>query len=334
MRVLVTGANSLLGTNLLLELLKDRYYQVRGMVRSKNRMQFHHPDLEVVLGDVRYKETLSKAFSNYDVVIHTAANTSQKSLHYRDYSDVNVEGTLNVLTVAKASGVKRVIVVSSANAFAYGSMEQPGTEAYPINYPFSRAGYARSKFEAQQAALNFSKKGSPEVIIVNPTFMIGGYDQKPSSGTIITRGYKKRTIFVPPGGKNFVHVRDVAAAICNAIHMGKPGSCYLLANKNMTYKTFYKKLNEATGQNSRIVVLPKFVLLGMGCIGSVLAHLGIANSMHYINMRILCTKNYYTNRKAVRELGLRETPITEAISEALEWFLESGMLKFDSDGQK
>lgn len=327
MRVLITGANSLLGTNLIIKLLEGDH-QVRAMVRSRSKLEVDDPRLEVVLGDIRDTEAVSKAISGCNIIIHTAANTAQNSLHYQDYSEVNIKGTLEVLMTARRAGVKRVIVVSSANAFAYGTKKNPGNETRPICYPFSKAHYARSKFEAQQASLDFAKKDrSPEVIVVNPTFMIGKYDNKPGSGAIITRGYKKRVIFAPPGGKNFIHVKDVAAAICNAIHLGRSGSCYLLANENMSYRTFYKKLNTVTGQRSRIVILPKFLLYGIGTIGTLLAHLGIANPMHLINMRILCVKNYYSNAKAVQELGLKETSVSEAISDAVEWFLKMGMLK-------
>lgn len=333
MKILVTGANSLLGTNILVELLQ-RGFEVKAMVRAKNKLLVSHPLMEVCVGDITDESAVMNAVRGCGVIIHVAANTSQSSVHYRTYERVNVKGTLHVINAAHRGNAKRVILVSSANAFAYGSLTHPGTEALPIKYPFSRAGYACSKFTAQQYVLAHLNEIGPEVIVVNPTFMLGKYDGKPSSGEIILRGYKKKWILCPPGGKNFIHVKDVAVAICNTIQAGAPGECYLLSGENMSYKAFYKKLVDITGQKSKIVILPKAVLLLIGVIGTIIAAVGIPTSVHYINMRILCVKNYYSNSKAKSELHLPSTPISVAIREAIGWFIEKGMIKEKGHGQK
>ncbi len=333
MKILVTGANSLLGTNLLVELLQ-RDFEVKAMVRAKRKLLVSAPEMEVCVGDITDEVAVMNAVCGCDVVIHVAANTSQSFVPYRAYETVNVTGTIHVVKAASRCKVKRIILVSSANAFAYGSLAAPGTEAHPIKYPFSRAGYAYSKFMAQHYVLNHLAEITPEVIVVNPTFMLGKYDGKPSSGEIILRGYQKKWIFCPPGGKNFVHVKDVATAICCAIQSGVPGQCYLLSGENMSYKAFYQKLVATTGQKSKIIVLPKGLLLLVGLIGSLLAKAGVSTPVHYINMRILCVKNYYSNSKARSVLNLPATPVSVAINEAIEWFLKKGMIKEKDHGQE
>lgn len=325
MKILVTGANSLLGTNVLVELLQ-RNFEVRAMVRAKYKLLLSDPSLEVCLGDITDKCAVRNAVKGCDIVIHVAANTSQASVRYSTYEKVNVTGTKYIMDAVVRHQVKKIILVSSANAFAYGTLTNPGTEDAPISYPFSHAGYARSKYNAQQYVLGCVKNNEPDVVVVNPTFMLGKYDSKPGSGEIIIRGYKKKWIIVPPGGKNFIHVKDAAIGVCNAIHSGISGQCYLLANENMSYKAFYKMLIAITGQESRIILIPKWVLLLAGLMGSLLARMGIPVSAHYINMRILCVKNYYSNKKAGRVLDLPATPVSEAIKEAVSWFLEKGML--------
>src|SRR5690606_20062376 len=109
------------------------------------------------------------------------------------------------------SGVKKFIFVSSANTIGYGSKNGLGNEKNPMKAPFTKSWYALSKFEAEQYLLTHNK--DMELNIINPTFMIGGYDSKPSSGKIILMGWKKELIFYPCGGKNFVAVKDVSQAI-------------------------------------------------------------------------------------------------------------------------
>ncbi|GAA4317356.1 NAD-dependent epimerase/dehydratase family protein [Compostibacter hankyongensis] len=326
MKVLVTGANSLLGANVIAELLR-RDIAVRGMARSAKKIPLRHERLEAWTGRITEKSEVLSAVRGCDTVIHIAACTDPGSLRYADYTFVNVLGTRHILEAAKTYGVKRVILVSSANTLGYGTAEAPGTEALGFRYPFTRSHYARSKHAAQTWALQLPEQDRGDIIVVNPTFMIGAYDSRPSSGAIVLRGYKRKVVFVPPGGKNFIHVHDAAAAICNALTAGRNRECYLLANENMSYREFYRRLNEVTHSRSLIITLPRTVLLTAGALGSLLARLGMRTALRYNNMRILCVRNYYSSMKAVRELGLPQTPVREAISDAVAWFREAGMLK-------
>lgn len=325
MKVLVTGANSFLATNTLIELLK-RNYLVKAMLRKKSKIQLSDPNIEVCEGDITDKNAVSNAVKGCDIVIHIAANTSQGDVDYPKYEKVNVGGTINVFQAANKHKVKRVIYVSTANTFAYGTMQSPGDETHKIAYPFSKSYYASSKFEAQQYILQHLKEINPEVLIVNPTFMLGKHDNKPSSGEIILRGYRKKFILIPPGGKNFIHVKDVADAICNAIHKGDSGNCYILSNQNMSYQSFYKNMIAYTNQKSQVIIVPRFILLFSGSIGSLLNKLGIATDVHYTNMKMLCVENYFSNKKAISVLGLKTTPISKAIKDGVDWFIEEGMV--------
>lgn len=324
--VLVTGANSLLGTNVLKSLL-HRNVQVKAMVRKKSRLLFSDPNMKVCLGDITDKKAVSKAVKGCGVVIHIAANTAQDAMDYEPFKKVNVTGTVNVFDAVNQHRARKMIFVGSANAFAYGTLQNLGDETKKIKPPFSNAFYPWSKYKAQQYIMTHIEDAKAEVVVVNPTFMLGKYDAKPSSGQIILRGYKKRFIFAPPGGKNFIHVKDAAEAICNAIEKGRHGQAYLLADENMSYRAFYKELIKVTGQKSRIITMPKFLLLFIGSIGNLLTNLGVATDAHYANMKILCVNNYYSNQKAKDELDLKNTSISKAINDAVDWFCENGMIK-------
>ena len=219
-----------------------------------------------------------------------------------------------------------MIYVSSAAVFGFGSKEHPGNESDIIKSPFSDSLYIRSKAAGQQLILNAAQNSSTDFIVVNPSFMIGAYDSKPSSGKIIQMSYGKRLVFVPPGGKNFVHVKDVAIGICNAIENGRNGECYLLANENLTYAEFFKMVEKSSGNKSFHIPIPASLLKASGFLASILCKCGMKSSFNWINANILCVGNYYTNEKAINELKMPVTPIRLAVEDAISWFTKTGVV--------
>ena len=325
MTILVTGGNGLLGSNVIEQLLQ-RNYRVRAFLRPNRNLPITHDRIEKVYGNLVDRNHLADAMQGCDAVIHMAAYTGQDSDAYADFEQVNVCTTQLIIQVANECAVRRVIYVSSANTFGHGTLENPGNESLPFRYPFSKSGYSRSKQAAQQYALEFNYNHSTSVVVVNPGFMLGAYDSKPSSGAIILWAYRKRIIFYPPGGKSFIHVRDAADAVCNSLTRGRHGQCYLLVNENMSYRAFFKKVCAITGQRSILVALPAFLLKTLGVLGSALLTLGVKNNFHSINTSILCEANYYSNAKATQELGLKKTPISVAIEDAIEWFQQTNRI--------
>ena len=324
MNVLVTGANGLLATNTIVALL-SRGYSVRGLIRDKKKFLLpQHSRLELVLGDITDKTSLDRAVTGIDYVIHCAATTDQHLLRYDDYHRINVAGTENVIQAALKHHVKKVVYVSTANTFGYGTLQQPGDERTPMREPFKSAWYAKSKLEGEKRILG--AKDRIEVTVVNPTFMLGAHDGKPSSGAIIRMGYGKRLIFHPPGGKNFVNAADAANGVVYALEQGKNGEAYLLAGENLSYRDFFTKLARQTNSRPILVALPKPVLLALGYIGNLARAVGIRTALSSNNMKILCVKNYYSNHKARSELGLTFHPVEIGIDHAVAWFKEHGML--------
>ncbi len=214
MKDLVTGANGLLGANIVRELV-DRGYDVRILARETSDLSgLKDVKVERVNGDILDPDSIDQAVKGCDYVIHSAANTSQWPTDYIHYEPVNVTGTKYVIDAVKKHLVKRFVFVSSANAFGNGTKERPGTELNEFSGFDIGSGYMISKFVAQQAVLAEVERSNLPAIVVNPTFMIGPYDSKPSSGQIIVMGMGKKIQVSPPGGKNFIHVSDAAIATC------------------------------------------------------------------------------------------------------------------------
>ena len=324
--VLVTGANSLLGTNVIIELL-SRGYNVTGLLRD--RRSFHYPDhenLRLIEGDIRNQNDIEAAIKNCDFVIHIAAITSQDLPRYKYYRHVNATATQNIVSIAARQNLKRFIFISSSNAVGFGTKEKPGIESMEIRKPVSRSFYAMSKLEGQQLALKYKDK--IDVVVLSPGFMLGPWDSKPSSGRIILMGLKK-IVFYPPGGKNFIHVQDAAAGVVNALNKGKNGEVYLLANENLSYREFFRKLSDIRGRSSIYIRIPGALLSFIGIFGSLLQIFGIKTEITFTNMRILCIGNYYSGKKAETELGLNYQSTDKSIKDAIEWFRSNNMIRPD-----
>lgn len=325
MKVLVTGASGFLATNTIIELLSQGY-KVVGLLRDKRKYLLpSHSNLELIEGDLFNINLLDQLVQKCDCIIHTAAETSQSLINYSDYYTANITSTGNLLQAAQKFKLKKFVFVSSANTLGYGTIENPGTEVRFIKEPFSESFYARSKLTAQELVL--SKANEINVAVVNPTFMLGPYDKKPGSGRIIRMNYGKKIIFYPPGGKNFVHVTDVAKGIVSVLKEGKSGELYLLANENLTYKEFFQKLISVSGSRAFIIKVPKSLLLFIGIIGNVLRFAGFRNEFTLTNMKILCINNFYSNKKAITTLNIEFHSIDSALLEAISWFKDNKMIK-------
>lgn len=326
MKILVTGANGFLGANVVRELLK-RDADVRALVRkSSNLNPLEGLSIQKHFGNITSLEDVEEAVAGCSAVIHIAAMTSQKHTNLKSYFEANINATKNIIDAAKKYNINRIIYVSSAAVIGYGSKDNPGSEANEIRYPFNMMPYPKSKHVAQKLMLKAAKELQTEVIVVNPTFMIGAYDSKPSSGQIILMAVGKRFVLVPPGGKNFIHVKDAAIGICNALTQGKNGECYLLSNQNLSFREFFSLVNGFSNKRSVFIAIPKSILLFLGLIGSLIAKTSINVSLNYYNAVSLCVSNFYSNKKSVKELSMPTTPIESAISESVEWFTENGYL--------
>lgn len=315
-KVFVTGATGLLGTNTIIKLLQYDY-SVTALVRKKSSwMGEENENLRLIEGDLF--SDISEHLQDVGTVIHIAAETSQDLLRYEDYKKTNYDAVVHLFAQTVSVGVEKFLFVSTANTLGYGNSAPWGNEEAPQLYPFTRSYYAKSKLETENYLLQQRKE--TKVVIVNPTFMIGAYDRKPSSGKIIFWAWKKKLVFYPKGGKNFVHVEDVVEGIIKATENGKNGEKYLLANENLTYKEFFGKVNAITGQAPVMIPIPNSGFAILGIIGDILRKLKIKTSLSSPNMKALRINNYYSNRKSSEELGIRYQPVDKAVEDAICFF--------------
>ena len=327
-KILVTGADGVLGSNLVRELLSRNHSVSVLLFEGTKSSTLNGLPITSYYGDILKPESLDTPFQNNDIIIHCAAATNVFPARSKFVNTVNIEGSRNIVTACLKHSIKRLIYVGTANSFSFGtSKDKPGVEDTPYASLHYGVDYMDSKRYAQDIVLEAVKNNGLPAIIVNPTFMIGPYDSKPSSGKMILALHKGKVPGYTNGGKNYVAVKDAVVAIANAIDKGRIGECYILGNENLTYKEAFEKLANAIGAKPPRLKLANIVVKSYGACCSLLAKIfGFVPAVTKELATISCDHHYYSAEKARKELDLPQTPIETGAKECFEWFKENDYL--------
>jgi dihydroflavonol-4-reductase len=325
MKVLVTGANGFLASNIIRELLR-RNIEVRGMIRNgSNLKSIEGLDIELFKGEIINMLDVMNAVQGCDIIIHTAANTSQYYSDPMPLHPVNVNGTIHIIEAAKKHKIKRLVYISTVNTI--GLEKNRNSKEDNLSSLYRKSGYALSKFKAEELIIKETSLGNLDAIIVKPSFMIGAFDAKPSSGRIILYFLKNGLVLYPPGGKNFIDVKCVATAICNSITEGKSGKQYVLAGENLSFKNFIHLLYQVENKKTLKMEIPSSFLIFSGIVGSLLRCIGVSTELNYYNAVILTKKELLSGEEAEVLLSMPKTNVTKAIKDAIVWYKENNYLK-------
>ncbi|MDX9746960.1 MAG: NAD-dependent epimerase/dehydratase family protein [Paludibacter sp.] len=324
MKILVTGANGLLGHHVV-ETLLHQNEEVRIIVRSTANLLFDTSKVECIQGDFTDKQTISEALQGCRAVVHCAAVTATHLIRPDEYYRVNTDATIALVDSCLKMKVKRFIYVSTVNTIGFGTNQHPADETTPMCFPFDKSWYALSKKKTENHIDNLSTNKDIEIIILHPSFIIGSMDTKPGSGRLLLLAYRKWFMAVPSGGKNFVSVRKVAQACYNALYTGKPGSHYIISDENLSFAAFYNRMKRVGVYRQKTVVIPDILLKLIAKAGDLLQLAGIPTDLCTRNIQQLLIQEYYSGAKADRELGLNTGfTLDQAIEEAIDWFRKNG----------
>ncbi|HEX3744038.1 MAG TPA: hopanoid-associated sugar epimerase [Bryobacteraceae bacterium] len=320
---LVTGASGFIGWHVARVLLA-RGYRVRALVRAGNRVD--GLDVEPVTGDLRDADSLNRAVSGCELVFHVAADYRLWAKDPHEIYRSNVDGTRNLLEAARHAGVERVVYTSTVGCIGIPH-NGLGDENTTPSYSEMAGDYKRSKFLAEQVALQFAQSGLP-VVVVNPTAPIGDHDVKPTpTGKIVLDFLKGQMPAFIDTGLNVVDVRDIAEGHWLACERGKVGERYILGAENLTLAQIFEKLAHLTNRKAPTVRLPYAVALCAGACSTAWANLtGIAPRVPLAAVRMAREKMWVTHEKAHRELGFTPGSAEQALARAVEWFSGSGLL--------
>jgi dihydroflavonol-4-reductase len=330
-KALVTGGTGFIGSHVVRHLLRQGV-AVRCLTRaSSNRKNLEGLSVEFAVGDLQDPSSLSAAVRGCDFLFHVAADYR---LWVRDTAEMdrtNIEGSRHLFEAASKAGVKKIIYTSSVSAI--GRPVTPsglgvGTEALDPTPDQLVGPYKKSKFMADQLARDFAGRGTP-VVIVNPSTPVGTNDIKPTpTGKMIVDFLNRKMPGYVETGLNFIDVEDVAAGHWLAAEKGKIGERYILGNRNMTLKEFLDALAKVSGLPAPRSKIPYAVAWMAGAVSTGLSYITKKEPAIPLNgVRMAHEPMYYDASKAVRELGLPQTPVEKALEKSVRWFRENGYAK-------
>jgi len=326
----VTGATGFLGSHVA-RALADGGANLRLLVRpssdTRNVEQFQQADR--VTGDLRDPASLKSAMSGCDVVFHVAADYRLWTPTKADVDQMyrsNVEGTRAIIAAAQEAGVKRVVCTSSVATMGFKTDGSLVDETAPVTLGDMVSHYKKSKFMAEQVALEAGRKGA-NVVVVNPTTPIGEQDVKPTpTGRIVVDFLKRKFPAYVDTGLNLVDVHECARGHLLAMEKARPGERYILGGENLMLKQILDKLAAITGLPSPKVKLPYAVAFGFGVFDTIVTGYLLKKqpraSIDEVRMgrKIM----FVSSAKAERELGWRVVPVDDALRRAAEWFQANG----------
>ncbi|MBM4002210.1 MAG: NAD-dependent epimerase/dehydratase family protein [Planctomycetes bacterium] len=321
MRVLVTGATGLLGNNLV-RLLLESGRTVRALVRRQDDRSLSGLDIRTTLGSVEDPVAVARACENVDWVVHAAGDVHIGWTGRDRQLAVNVQGTRNIVDAALAAKA-RMIHVSTVNALGLGTATEPATETTPAGGAIE-CGYVTSKRLAEQLVARAMQEGL-SATIVNPGFVLGPWDWKPSSGKMLLQVHHRFTPFAPRGGCSVCDVRDVAHGILTLIDRRPAEKQFILAGENMTYLDLWTRICRTTGSRPPIMRAGPFMCVIVGTFGDLRARwTGRENDVNSASLQMSSQFHYYDSRRAEQALGYRSRPVDKSIRDAWNWFREYG----------
>ena len=322
MLAFVTGATGFVGSHVA-RALAEQGADLRLLVRpSSSTKNIADLKADLATGDLRDPASLEHAISGCDTVFHVAADYR---LWVRDAEEMyraNVEGTRAILEAARKNGVRRVVYTSSVATMGFTSNGQPADEESPVSLDSMIGPYKRSKFMAEQVAVEAAKSGA-DVVIVNPTTPVGDRDIKPTpTGRIVVDFLKKRFPAYVDTGLNLVDVDECARGHLAALEKGRRGGRYILGGENLTLKQILDKLAAITGLPSPSVRVPYILALATGVVDEIVTGRirGREPRATIDAVRMGRKKMFVSSAKAERELGWKVVPVDEALRRAADWF--------------
>lgn len=326
---LVTGGTGFVGSALVRQLL-ERGEEVRALVRKGSDLRnLEGLEVELVYGDLRDREALRQALKGCQRLYHVAASYRLWSPNPKELYEVNVEGTRNILEAAGEEGLERIVYTSTVGVLGIPKEGGPGTEETPVTFKDMAGHYKQSKFLAEEVARGMARKGLP-VIIVNPSTPVGPRDVKPTpTGQILVDFLNGRMFGYIDTGLNLIDVDDVAKGHILAAEKGKVGERYILGHRNLTLKEIFEILGRITGLVPPRLRLPHGLVLPLAYLSQG-ASRWITKRPPLIPLEgVKMAKRFmfFDSSKAVKELGLPQSPIEKALERAVRWFIENGYIK-------
>ncbi|HEV2274672.1 MAG TPA: hopanoid-associated sugar epimerase [Acidobacteriaceae bacterium] len=326
MKVFVTGATGFVGSHVAQELVR-RGIEIRILVRPSSPVEnLEGLPAETFPGDLLDPESLRPAVSGCDAVMHLAADYRLWVTDPRRMYSINVDGTRELLRIAREENVPRFVYTSSVATMGFLSDGSIVDEETPVSLSQMIGHYKRSKFLGEQEAIAAARSGQ-KVIILNPTTPIGSNDIKPTpTGRIIVDFLNRKFPAYVDTGLNLVDVREVARTHVDALTLGRSGQRYILGGENLTLKQILDKMSAITGLPSPTLRVPHLAAMIFAFFDQTISGKlrGREPRATVEAVRMGKKKMFASSAKAERELNFRAVPVYGALRSAIDWFRAHG----------
>jgi dihydroflavonol-4-reductase len=319
---LITGGTGLVGNNLV-RLLLERGLRVRTLVRGRaGSRELDGLPVERVVGDVTDAAAVRRAVAGARTVIHSAAMVHVGWRMLDEMRRVNVEGTRFVAEASRTTGA-RLVQVSSVNALGLTGDGSPADEETPFGNTVE-CPYVVTKREAERVVLDEVDRGL-DAVIVNPVFMLGAWDWKPSSGRMLLEVAQGKGLFAPPGSQHFGDVRDIAAAIATAGDRGARGRRYILGGHHLSFLEAWTLFARVTGRRPPRAAAPPPLVRLAGRVGDLIGHcVGREGPLNSAAATMSLLRQHFSSERARTELGYSLRPLEDTVEHAWRWFVDHG----------
>jgi dihydroflavonol-4-reductase len=283
-------------------------------------------DIERVHGDLRDRGSLEAALKGCDTLFHVAAVYALWTANPRELYDSNVAGTVHLMEAAQSAGLQKIVYTSSVATIGLPTNGTPGTEELYLQPHELISDYKRSKHLAEQQVLSMARRGLP-VVIVNPSFPVGPWDSKPTpSGQLIVNYLRGKIPAYVDTGLNVGDVEDIAFGHVLAADKGRIGERYILGHENLTLPAMFRMLERVSGVKAPRLRVPYPVAYMSACVSEAIARTITHRPPFATRAGVKLSRKhmFYDASKAVRELGLPQTPAMTAFDKAVRWFREHG----------
>lgn len=326
-QVLVTGATGFLGRHLTTDLIQKNY-QVSILARkSSDLTPFQGQNIRIKYGDINDRLALLQATENMDIVFHLAGYIAYKKSERQLMEKINVDGTANVIDACITNNVKQLLYLSSVVAIGASHTPKSLNEDTNFNLSSYDLGYFETKKKAEELVVRSVTNDNLNSYIINPSTIYGAGDATKGSRKTQVKVAKGQFKLYPPGGVNVVYIQDVIQAIHLCLEKGRPGRRYIISGENMTIKELFTLIAQCSGVPAPNIPIPPFLLSLLGHTGDFLRKLGKETSLSSETAVTSLLYHWFSNQRAIDELGFKPTPARKAIEESVSWMKENGLLK-------
>ena len=326
MNVFLTGATGFVGSHVA-RAFAAQGARLRLLVRPTSRLDnLAGVPAETVIGDLRNPDSFRSALADCDVLAHVAADYRLWVREPKAMYAANVEGTRNLLAMARELGVAKVVYTSSVATMGFREDGTIVDENTPVSLDDMIGHYKRSKYLAEQEAISAARNGQ-HVIVLNPTTPIGPNDIKPTpTGQIVVDFLNRKFPAYVDTGLNLVDVGEVARMHVEALDRARPGERYILGGENLTLKQILDKMSAITGLPSPTMEVPHAVAMAFAFFDEMFTgRLRRKEPRATVEaVRMGRKKMFASSAKAERELGFRIVPVYSALRAAIDWFRAHG----------